>query len=385
MGWNRAKSLITEIPTKPSLMWWFLAGVLTLITGIVLFMIHASGMMNAISGISIWLVSLAPSGSWLFLLCLRGWLWGKKVDEHNFLKNEAEHAQKLWEAWAERYLAIVGNCIFLPDKITVGCLHGELPQQYGLVRKINYLPDSNRLIDESFLVLLKGTMDALCLLPSDLQVNVTLVTDLPCSGLQKSFATVWTSLFPQRAAPDSIMIMPAFTMAWVEERLKQPFLTVDLILVIQLCGRDAYSDGLAALLMTSDDVAQKYRLPHPARLLRPMPLQLDGFEDELRLFLGTQTAACRTDRILGDSCSWEKVAAPLIIVGNEQGATWDPADRLLLEKWCGIPGPAAPWLLTAFAADLVSLDNASLLTLFSSGEERFISTVTAGSEDEHIG
>lgn len=78
MGWNRAKSLITEIPTKPSLMWWFLAGVLTLITGIVLFMIHASGMMNAISGISIWLVSLAPSGSWLFLLCLRGWLWGKK-------------------------------------------------------------------------------------------------------------------------------------------------------------------------------------------------------------------------------------------------------------------------------------------------------------------
>jgi hypothetical protein len=74
-----------------------------------------------------------------------------------------------------------------------------------------------------------------------------------------------------------------------------------------------------------------------------------------------------------------------MIVGNEQGATWDPADRLLLEKWCGIPGPAAPWLLTAFAADLVSLDNASLLTLFSSGEERFISTVTAGSEDEHIG
>lgn len=162
MGWNRANSLTTELPPKPSFMWWYLAGVLTLIIGIVLFMIHASGMMNAISGISIWLVSLAPSGSWLFLLCLRGWLWGKKVDEHNFLKNEAEHAQKLWEAWAERYLAIVGNCIFLPDKITVGCLHGELPQQYGLVRKINYLPDSNRLIDESFLVLLKGTMDALC-------------------------------------------------------------------------------------------------------------------------------------------------------------------------------------------------------------------------------
>ncbi len=34
---------------------------------------------------------------------------------------------------------------------------------------------------------------------------------------------------------------------------------------------------------------------------------------------------------------------------------WKAEDIALLEKWCGIPGPAAPWLLTALAADLVSL------------------------------
>ncbi|MCP6600432.1 type VI secretion protein, partial [Klebsiella pneumoniae] len=56
-----------------------------------------------------------------------------------------------------------------------------------------------------------------------------------------------------------------------------------------------------------------------------------------------------------------------------------------LEKWCGIPGPAAPWLLTALAADLVSLRKQPLLALFSSEQEHFISTITPGSEDEYTG
>jgi hypothetical protein len=137
--------------------------------------------------------------------------------------------------------------------------------------------------------------------------------------------------------------------------------------------------------MTSDDVAQKYHLSHPARLLRPMPLDMNKFDNDLTLFLETQVAACRTARVLGDSYRWESVAAPLMTIGNSHGAVWEPAARMLLERWCGIPGPAAPWLLTALAADLVSLGNTSLLTLFSSGDERFISTVTSGSENEHIG
>lgn len=366
-------------------MWWFLTGVMTVLVGILAFMLHASGIVAVLSEINIWLLSLAPSGIWLFLLCLRGWLWGKEVDEYNFLEKEAEHARKQWEAWAERYLAIVGGCLFLPDKITAGCLHDELPQQYGLVRKINYLPEAQRPAEAALRVLLSGVTDALCRLPSDLPLSVTLVTDMPDADVSKAFSSVRTSLLPQLAVPDNITITSTLSMAWAEQRLKQPVLTVDLILVIQLCGAEAYSDGLAALLLTSDDVALKYRLPHPARLLRPMPLETDRFDDELTLFLETQTAACRTGRVLGDSGCWETTAAPLMTIGKAHGAEWDPAGRLLLEKWCGIPGPAAPWLLTALAADMVICGAPSLLTLFSSGEERFISTVTAGSENEHIG
>lgn len=116
MGWNRANSLTTELPPKPSFMWWYLAGVLTLIIGIVLFMIHASGMMNAISGISIWLVSLAPSGSWLFLLCLRGWLWGKKVDEHNFLKMRLNMPRNCGKPGLNGILRLWATVFFYPTK-----------------------------------------------------------------------------------------------------------------------------------------------------------------------------------------------------------------------------------------------------------------------------
>lgn len=42
-------------------------------------------------------------------------------------------------------------------------------------------------------------------------------------------------------------------------------------------------------------------------------------------------------------------------------------------------------LLTALAADLVSLRKQPLLALFSSEQEHFISTITPWSEDEYTG
>ncbi len=55
------------------------------------------------------------------------------------------------------------------------------------------------------------------------------------------------------------------------------------------------------LLLTSDDVAQKYHLPHSSRLLRPMPLDMTNFEDDITLFLETQTVACHTPSVIGDA------------------------------------------------------------------------------------
>lgn len=381
MGWERTKALTSELSPPPSLMWWLLAGATMMIVGVLLFILHASVMVKTLSEFNIWWISLTPLGIWLFLFCLRGWLWGREVDEHAFLQKEADLGQKQWEVWAERHLAILGSGILLPDGVTADAILGatgdSLPSRGTLTRRIS---DTSTPVKYC----LSGVQKALQDLPQDLPLSVTIVTDLPTACLVETFSTVWSTLFSERRIPNDITVTDTLSLNHVEERLKQSVLTVDLILVMQLCGNETYSDGLAALLLTSDDVVQKYHLPHLARLLRPMPLDMTAFEQDISLFLATQTAASGTARVLGDALLWETFSAPLMTVGAAHGTVWQPAERGMLEKWCGVPGPLAPWILTALAVELVSLRKESLLTLFSSGEEHFISTVTSGSEDEQI-
>lgn len=383
MAWERTKSLTTELSSPPSLSAWFIAGVLMVITSVMIFILHASGAIKVLSVLNIWWLSLTPAGGWFLLFCLRSYLWGREVDEHQFLQQEAQYAQQQWEAWAERYLVIMQSVIFLPDRLTVSSLTSEQPQLYGLVCRISDLPAAS---DTSTIkLLLDGSEDGLRSLPTDLPLRITLLTDACPNGMTDAFGAAWHELFPGRPVPDDITVTDSLSFSWVEDRIKQPVLTVDLILVMQLNGGEVYSDGMAALLLTSDDVAQKYNLPHSARLLRPMPLDMAKFDDDLTLFLETQTVACRTSRVLGDAKAWTEKSAELITRGGKMNTPWQAENIDLLEKWCGIPGPFAPWLLTALAADIVSLRKQSLLALFSTEQEHFISTLTPGSENEFTG
>ncbi|WP_336221594.1 type VI secretion protein [Citrobacter amalonaticus] len=384
MGWERTKAITSELSSPPALGWWLLAGVLVVIAGVLIFILHASGTIRALSAMNIWWVSLAPVGCWLLLFCLRSYLWGREVNEYQFLQKEARHAQQRWEAWAERYLVILRSIVFLPDNLTVFSLTSELPQQYGLTRRINYLPVSSSDVS-TIKILLDGTGDGLRSLPPDLPLRVTLVADTLSDGMAEGFTSVWLELFPGRPVPGDITVTDSLSFSRVEERIKQPVLTADLILVMQLNGGEAYSDGLTALLLTSDDVAQKFHLPHSSRLLRPMPLDMTKFDDDITLFLETQAAACRTSSVLGDTKAWTEKSAALITRGGKMNAPWKAENIALLEKWCGIPGPFAPWLLTALAADMVSQRQQSLLALFSSEQEHFISTIIPGSENEFTG
>lgn len=385
MGWVRTKALITEQPPAPSLIWWLLAGMLMVIAGVLLFILHASGTIKTLSAMNIWWVSLTPVGGWLLVFCLRCYLWGRELKEHQFLLNEAEYGQQQWEAWAGRHLAVLGSAALLPDNITAASCGHDLPLQYGLTRRINYLPTEEPANVGAMRALLTSIEDCVQRLPAELPLHVTLVTDIPSATLTDSFSTVWKACIPDHAVPDDFTVTESFSLSEVEERLKQAVLTVNLLLVIQLNGGEAYSDGLAALLLTSDDVTQKYHLPHSARLLRPMPLAMANFDDEITLFLETQTVACGTGSIIGDARAWTEHSAALMTQGAKMNAPWKAEDISVLEKWCGIPGRVAPWLLTALAADLVSLRKQSILALFSTEQEHFISTITPGSEDEYTG
>ena len=379
MGWVRNKAIVVERPPAPSFKWWLLAGLLATIIGILLFILHLSGKVNALLIFNIWLLALIPLLGWYLLFCIRGWLWGQKVNKYDFLKKEAELGQKQWESWAERHVAILASCVLLPEGVTA---HGLVSQFIRQLPTADML--ARRVIESANPVknLLSGVQSGLSHLPDEFPLKVTIITDTSCDGLVQTFTSTWETLFPQRAIPDEIVLSASRSMHMLEDRLKQPDLTVELLLVMQLHGGTAYSDGLAALLLTSDDVAQKYQLPHVARLLRPMALDMTQFTSQLTLFLETQTVARQTSRVFCDSVDWHDYFAELLTTGAAHHARWKPEEIGVLERWCGIPGPGGGWLLAALLADVVNISNTPVLGLFTSATDHFVSTITPGSENQ---
>lgn len=382
MDWVRTKAITTELSPAPNLIGWLIAGALIIVVAVLIFILHASGSFKPLSGLNIWLVSLILPLCWIIAFCARYWLREREIDKHLFLQQEADRGQQQWEQWAQRYIAVLGSSIQLPDGITAAAVFDSPPDAFpsrgGLARRLEgiHIPLKSCLL---------GVQSVLMLLPPELTLRITVLSDGDLVQLEKALPDTWATIFPDLVPPVDIVISNVLSINHLEERLKQPSLAVDLIVVMQFHGKNSYSDGLAALVLTSDDVAEKYRLSHASRLLRPMPLGMATFDRDFTLFLETQTAANCTSRVVADALKWEEVAAPLMMIGAKFGAIWQPSERLNLEKITGIPGNAGPWLLIALIADLISLRKESLLTLFSTGTEHYISTLTTGCDYEQTG
>lgn len=390
MGWERQKPFTTEQPAPPSFGGWLLSAVLAVIAGVLLFVLHASGSLKVLNAVNIWLFSLLPVVVWILAFSMRGYFYGRELERFQFLQHEAAHAQQQWTAWAERYLAISASCLMLPDHISAALLADkarELTQQQGLVRRINYLPEGQPQFVAAVTALLAGVEQALLALPRELPLQVTLLTDEPEAARQNLhalFAGCWQESVPEGPAPSSLTITDNASFHTLDERLKQPESTVQLVLVMQLQGEDRYSDGLAALLFTSDDVAQKYALPHCVRLLRPMLLDMSQFAEDLTLFLNTQSQARQTPHILADHQKWAASSAGVLNTGNTLGTRWQAEDIQIIETYCGIQGPLSPWLTVALGADFVRTGQQSWLGLSTTGAANFVYTITSGSGDERV-
>lgn len=386
MGWERTKATTMELPPEPSFIGWLLAGGVAAVVGVLLFILHASGMIKALAAFNIWWLASSPVLGWFFLFCLRGWLWGKTVNEHQFLQKEAEYGQQQWEAWAGRYLAVLGSSILLPSGVTSDAIAksdaADAPQFLSLTCHF----DAQSVNSTSLLEMgLAGVQEVISMLPATVLFNVTIVSDMISSDFETRFHKSWGKIYPGRELTGSISYFEALSFVWIEERLKNPVFDIDLILILQNQGAEQYSDALAAMVLTSDDVAEKYQLSHSARILRPMPLDMTNFRADMGLFLETQTIACQTSNVFCDYGHWNDGFADLMTASQSHLTPWVPQEIDVLEKYNGIPGGGSAWLLATLLADIVSVSNKPVLGLFTSGADRFVSTVTSGSENNDAG
>ncbi|MDM1705722.1 hypothetical protein [Enterobacter hormaechei] len=386
MGWERSKATTKALPPEPSFVGWLLAGGVAVFVGVLLFILHVSGMVKTLSVLNIWWLAFSPVLGWFFLFCLRGWLWGRTVDEHYFLQKEAEYGQQQWENWAGRYLAVLGSSILLPSGVTSDAIAkaeaSNAPQLLSLTSHFNAQSVNSGSL---FALGIASMQNAIAILPTTLPLKITVVSDAVSAAADSQFRKVWESIYPRRTIPGSVCFCESLSFAWVEERLKTPVLDIDLILVLQKHGDGRYSDSLASMLLTSDDVAEKYQLSHSARLLRPMPLDMSHFQADMELFLETQTIAYQTSKVFCDYGQWNDWFAELMTASESPQAPWMPEEIDILEKYNGIPGTGSAWLLAALLSDIVTVSQATVLGLFTSGTDRFVSTITSGSNHNDAG
>jgi hypothetical protein len=382
MSWDRQKSTVAALPEEPSFILWLIVGVVALVAGALLFVLHANHLLGPLQHYNLWLIALVPLFAWLALICFRGWLHNNAFEKHQFEANEAAYAQQQWTQWAGRNIAVLHSGVIFPEFLTPALLlqaPPELEQHTYQALRIS-LPAS----ENTFSILLVGLSDTLAQIPADLPFGVTLLTDSrdDHASIKKAFAASWQQSVDSQYTVPALTILSSKSFISLDERLKSPTLDIELILIHQTQGQDKYSDALAALLLTSDDVATKYQLTHQACLLRPMPLDIGHMDKELDVFFSTQTQSCVTQYMVGDRAEWGKSFYALLAAGEKHGGDWKIEQTHWLEKYAGISGPFSPWIMAAVASDIVNFAKADCLMLSGDDEQQFINTVTTGNQNE---
>lgn len=384
MSWEREKSTVPKKPEEPSFVLWLMLGVVAVVGSVMLFVLYANKLSGPLQAFNIWVVTASPIVIWFFFLCLRAWVFNSAFDKHEFEANEADYAQQQWTEWAGRNIAVLHSSVIFSEALTPSCFlqaSAEQMQHTTLTRHFHHPAPEN-----FFSQLLECASDALARVPSDLPLSVSLLTDSLADPLilQDEFAKVWQGTVPFRPVP-VLNIQTAKSFIWLEERIKSPTLDVDFILVHQTQGKGCYSDALASLLLTSDDVATKYQLTHDACLLRPMSLDMGDINKSLDTFFSTQTQACATENIIGDQAAWGDSFADLLEAAAVYTGHWKPEQLYWLEKYAGLIGPFSPWIMAAVASDIVNIQKADCLMLSTDGEQKFINTVQTGNRNDDNG
>jgi hypothetical protein len=389
MAWERHIPSTPEQPAPPASGRWLLGFMLVIIVSIILFLLHAANHLGGLQVVNIWLVAVIPLVGYLLSFSLRSYLFGQALSQYHFLQDEAQTAQREWHQWAERYMAVLASCVLLPDKLTASLLlkqAANLPVQFGLTRRIDYLTKGETPVRQAITTLLGIIAEPLGMLPRTMPLHVTLVTDSDTGQdtMCALFSEGWISARPELPVPLDISVQSALPFDLIDRRTREAHETVDLILVLQLSGKERYSDGVGVFLLTPDDAAKKYALPVTGRLLRPMLLDPQHLASEINLFFDTQPLSLKAVGLLGDSRELLDLTYQIVPACNNKGGELTIDNVLTLERAMGLTGPLSAWLNAGLAVDFCRCQEEPYLMFSQCAPYWFVSTVSPGVLNENL-
>lgn len=383
MGWNRQAPPVGVAPSPIALGRWFLAGAAALCVAVALFIIGGTGQIPELSRFDGWALFGLPVVVWGLAFAARARGYGSAVHRFQFIEFEAQQASEAWQAWGNRHMAVHASCVVLPDNFCASSLgpdQGSHPPRTGQPRRIEALPSAgDRRAAGALRLLLEAIKPDLLGLCDTYALQVRLLTDA-ASQCHESIREVWEHQWPRisgRPTPE-LQLLDELSFDWLDLQIRSGISCLELILVVQVNGKESYSDGLAVMLLSPDQQAVAKRLPTQARLLRPMPLDPELLETELAIFFQAQAAARQTTELFADSAHWQPLAGQAVGHARACGAQLEASSQWNLEALCGTPGPFSGWLLAALAVDRVRQQQKPVLALASEHSRRWISTVAAG-------
>jgi hypothetical protein len=363
---------------------WLGAAFLAALVGMGLFVLAASGRVPELGAVNIWMLAATPLLLWLLAFAVRSYSYGGALSHFQFLEEQAEEAKAAWNGWAQRHVAVQASCVVLPEQVSAAVIaqgaSGE-PRRPGEVCRIAELPaKGDERVQVALQELFAGIVPALMALPADRDLRVSVLHDVEAEELEMlraSWRKAWLKAVPSRSQAATNFVSE-LSLNWLEDSLKAPGAAIELILVLQINGATAYSDGLAALLLCPDALAQEWALPAQGRLLRPMPLNVEQMETEFPLFLQTQLAARNATGILADSVRWQPCLGSILSMGEAQQAKLQVGQQWIQESLCGVPGPFSAWLLAALGLEMSRHFQQPLVLLSQEPSQHWISTVATG-------
>lgn len=382
MSWNRQPAPVLPKPAPPGFGRWVLAAMVAGFVSLLLVLLHASGQIPQVQGVNVWVFAGGPLLAWVLTFGIRAYSYGGTLGQHRFLKEEAEVAQAAWQSWANRYLAVHAHCLLLPDEVSATALLQEpatFPSCARQSRRIAALSGAEDRTVAAMDFVLRSLEPVLRGLPSAQGLHVTLLSDIGAEhheSLRIAWNTSWAS-DPDRPTLKDVTLAASLSYGWVDEKLKSGGAAFELIVVLQVHGDDAYSDGVAALLLSPDSLAGASTAPVMAALHRPMPLDIDNLPEELPQFMHIQTAALSATGLITDRIEGQAPPGDVIAAVNGLGSALEAQQQWTVESVCGQAGPLSHWLVTALAVEMVRHRQQPLMVL-AKDESHWISTVTTG-------
>lgn len=381
MGWDRQPSETIVAPSALSPARWLAALAITGLAGVSLFLLHASQRIAALQGLNIWLFSFFPLLVVVMAFAFRAFRYGGMLRHHSFLESEAQAAQRSWEQWTGRYLAVHDCCVLLPEQVSAAVLAKggkDLPLLTGLARRLAILPnDPFERIQVSLVRVLDAMQPSIQNLAAGSRLRITLLSDTQASRhgeIADTFRRVWFSVMDGDLKVPLVQVQ-ALSLAWIEEKIRKRDTSLELILILQTEGEEDYSDALAALLVGLDVFSGPDDLPVKARLLRPMPLDITDLVAETTGLMQSQVAARSATGLLADVAQWQDASATMLGTSQTLGTSLQVEQQWIQEHFTGMPGPFGCWLVLALGVELVQHRREALLVLGKDERRQWVSTI----------